>query len=255
VTLHNLKRGPEGCAASAPSYAALTREDPNPLKRAVQGRRLADALRLARDLSPAMIVDYGGGDGALCRSAALVWPQAEFLCFEPAPQLADQARALLADTPRARVVEDEASLASASADLLFCTEVFEHLPGAETARALDEIERILKPGGTAIIGVPVEIGPPALAKGLFRTLRRPGDFDARPGVILQALAGRAPGPRPLEAISPGRAYFPHHAGFDHRALVSQVAERFQVGHRAGSPFPALPAWLNSELYVRVTRAA
>lgn len=236
-----------------PSYAALTREDPNPLKRAVQGRRLTDALRLAQDLSPSLVIDYGGGDGALCRAAAERWPMARILCFEPAPQLAAQARDLLAHVDQAQVVEDEAALPAASADLLFCTEVFEHLPPAETDRALDEIARILKTGGRAVIGVPVEIGPPAAAKGAFRALRRPGDFDARASIILQALAGRAPRPRPLAEISAGRAYYPHHAGFDHRPLVGAIAGRFELERRAGSPFPGLPAWLNSELYVRVRR--
>jgi SAM-dependent methyltransferase len=238
-------------AGEAKSYAALTREDPNPLKRAVQGRRLADALRLARDLSPGLVVDYGGGDGALCRSAAALWPAAAVVCFEPAPQLAAEARALLADTPAAQVMTDEDALPAGAADLVFCTEVFEHLPPVETARALDEIARILGPGGRAVIGVPVEIGPPALAKGLFRHLRRPQEFDARASVIAMALIGRPPRARPLAEISPGRAYYPHHAGFDHRALARGLAERFQVEALAGSPFRALPAWLNSELYVRV----
>lgn len=250
MTRHDQKSPP-----STPSYAALTREDPNPLKRAVQGRRLADALRLARDLAPTLVVDYGGGDGALSRSAARLWPQARVLCFEPAPHLAAEARELLAGVGRVDVLEDEAALPAAAADLVFCTEVFEHLPAAETARALDEIARVLKPGGCAVIGVPVEIGPPALAKGVFRGLRRPGQFDARPKVVLQALSGHAPRPRPLAEISAGRAYYPHHAGFDHRPLIARIAERFELERRAGSPFPALPAWLNSELYVRVRRRA
>jgi SAM-dependent methyltransferase len=241
---------------SAPpdSYAALTREDPNPLKRAVQGRRLCDALRLAAGLRPQLVVDYGGGDGALCASAAARWPAAQLLCFEPAPQLAEEARALLAGTPRVEVVETETALPSGAADIVFCTEVFEHLPPPETERALDEIARVLKPGGHAIIGVPVEIGPPALAKGLFRASRRPGDFDAAPSSILQASLGRPPHPRPQAEISPGRASYPHHAGFDHRPLVRAIADRFVVESRSGSPFPSLPAWLNSELYVRARRA-
>jgi len=236
------------------SYAALTRDDPNPLKRAVQGRRLSDALRLAAELTPALVVDYGGGDGALCRSAAALWPQARLLCFEPAPQLAQQARALLASTAAAEVVESEAALPSGAADVVFCTEVFEHLPSAETDRALGEIARILKPGGVAVIGVPVEIGPPALAKGLFRAARRPGDFDAAPRSVLQATLGRPPRPRPEAEISPGRAYYPHHAGFDHRPLVRAIGERFVLETLSGSPFPALPAWLNSEVYLRARRA-
>jgi SAM-dependent methyltransferase len=239
---------------SGPSYAALTRDDPNPLKRAVQSRRLADALRLARDLQPGLIIDYGAGDGALCRFAAEIWPAAQHICFEPAPQLAAEARALLASTPQATVVTEETALPSGVADLVFCTEVFEHLPAPETICALDEIGRILKPGGRAIIGVPVEIGPPALPKGVFRALRRPGAFDARPAAIARALFGRAPHTRPADEISAGRAYYPHHLGFDHRPFARALAQRFEIEARAGSPFPALPAWLNSEVYLRARRA-
>jgi SAM-dependent methyltransferase len=235
------------------SYAALTREDPSLLKRAVQGRRLADALRLAQDLQPRLIVDYGAGDGALCRDAAALWPTAQLLCFEPAPQLAQEARTLLAATPQARVVTAEDALPSGVADLVFCTEVFEHLPPAETARALDEIERVLAPGGRAIVGVPVEIGPPALPKGLFRALRRPDAFDARADCIARALIGRPPAPRPANEICEGRAYYPHHLGFDYRPLTRAIARRFAVEARAGSPFRALPAWLNSELYIRAAK--
>jgi SAM-dependent methyltransferase len=238
-------------SAPAPSYAALTREDPNLLKRAVQGRRLADALRIARDLRPCLVIDFGGGDGALCLSAARLWPEAQLVCFEPAPQLAIEARGLLAGTARAQVVTDEAALPAGAADLVFCTEVFEHLPPAETARALDEIARVLAPGGRAVIGVPVEIGPPALPKGGFRALRRPGAFDARAGAIAAALIARPPRPRPVHEISPGRAYYPHHLGFDHRPLARALVERFKLERRAGSPFPGLPVWLNSEIYYRV----
>jgi SAM-dependent methyltransferase len=251
VTLHNLIREPAPVSPADRSYAALTREDPSPLKRAVQSRRLADALRLTGDSTPRSIVDYGGGDGALCRSAAALWPDARLLCFEPAPQLAEEARALLAQTVQAEVVTDETSLPTGGADLVFCTEVFEHLPPDETARALDEIARILAPGGRAVIGVPVEIGPPALPKGLFRALRRPGDFDARPSAIARALLAWAPGLRPVAEISPGRAYHPHHVGFDHRPLARALADRFELELRAGSPFPVLPLWLNSELYFRI----
>jgi len=234
----------------AQSYAALTRGDPNPLKRFVQRRRLADALRLVDDLSPSLVVDFGGGDGALLAAAGARWPAARLICFEPAPQLAAEARALLAATARAEVVEREAALPSGEASLVFCTEVFEHLPPAETAHALDEIARVLEPGGRLVVGVPVEVGPPALAKGMFRAARRPHDFDGRIAHVLGAAAGRPPAHRPRIEIAPGRAYFPHHAGFDHRPLVAELGRRFEMEALAASPFGGLPAWLNSELYIR-----
>jgi SAM-dependent methyltransferase len=231
------------------SYAALTRADPNPLKRWVQGRRLNDALAgLQGGAAPASILDYGGGDGELLRMAAGVWPAARLTCFEPVPALAAEARANLAGLP-ATVVEAESALQPAAADLVLCTEVFEHLPAAETAAALAAIDRALVPGGRLVIGTPVELWGPALAKGLFRLLRRPADFDGRLSNILAAAGGRPPAPRPVVEISPGRAYFPHHAGFDHRRLLADVAARFKVERVWGSPGGALPLWLNSEVYL------
>ena len=232
------------------SYAALTRADPNPLKRWVQQRRLHDALAaVRRGPAPRTIVDYGGGDGELLRLAGAIWPQAALTCFEPAPDLADEARANLAATTSACVVQAETDLAPASADLVFCTEVFEHLPDPETAAALDRIDDTLAPGGRLVIGVPMELWAPALAKGLFRALRRPGDFDGRLSHALSAAGGRPPTPRPAVEISPGRAYFPHHAGFDHRRLLGAVRARFDVARVWGSPAAMMPTCLNSEFYI------
>jgi SAM-dependent methyltransferase len=230
------------------SYARLTREDPNPCKRWLQRRRLDHALQAAWPAEPATVVDYGGGDGALTAMAARRWPEAELICFEPAPRLAAEARALLAGVEQTEVVEDAAVIPDASADLVLCTEVFEHLPPRETARALDQIARILAPGGRLVIGVPVEVGPPALLKGLFRMARRPGAFDARPGNVLKAAMGRPPQPRPEQEIAPGLPYFPHHLGFDHRRLYGEIAARFGLEAVTGSPWPGLPLSLASEVY-------
>ena len=235
---------------SLPTYAELTREDANPLKRVLQRRRLADALRAGgRNGAPESIVDYGGGDGALLRMAAGIWPQARLTCFEPWDRFAAEARAALADLPQALVVEDAAAIGNASADLVFCTEVFEHLPDAQTEDALAEIDRILAPGGRLVVGVPVELWGPALAKGLFRILRRPDEFDGQWRHVLSAAGGRAPSPRPEVPIGAGLAYHPHHAGFDHRPLLARIAARFEVERIAGSPFGVLPLGLNNELYM------
>lgn len=232
------------------SYADITRRDPNPLKRWVQERRLADALRLVPpDFAAGAIVDYGGGDGELALRLARRFPQARVTCFEPAPDLRAQAQAQLAAAPNAAAAAEEGELEAGAADLVFCTEVFEHLPPAETARALDEIARVLKPQGRLVVGVPVEVGPPALLKGAFRALRRPGDYDARWPAILAAAAGRAPVPRFAAEIAPGRPYFPHHLGFDHRPLLLELKARFALERVASSPWRSGPLFLNSEAYM------
>lgn len=200
------------------------------------------------------MVDYGGGDGELAARGATLWPDAEVICFEPWDEMADQAEARLAALPNARVVRAEAALAP-GAELVFCTEVFEHLPPAETARALDELDRILAPGGRLVVGVPVEIGPVALLKGLFRALRRPGDFDGRWRGILAAARGRPPSERFTAELAPGRFYHPHHLGFDHRRLRRDLEARFGPVRQSGSPLPFAPVLLNSEAYMTLIKPA
>lgn len=63
-------------------------------------------------------------------------------------------------------------------NLVFCLEVFEHLPSEETTDALRQIYDLLRPDGKLIIGVPVEVGVPALYKVIFRMSRKYGGFDA-----------------------------------------------------------------------------
>ncbi len=241
-----------GLLRTSMSYADLTRNDPNPLKRWLQASRFADALNLARLRDARVILDFGGGDGELALRLARAAPQARVVCYEPAEPIRIEALARIPSGSRVEVLAATDALPAGVADLIFCTEVFEHLPPAETDAALEEIDRLLSPGGRLIVGVPVEVGPPALPKGLFRMTRRYGEFDARWGTVLSALLGRAPAPRPQGEIAPGLAWHGHHAGFDHRRLRRDLARRFSLEGERGSPF-GLPAWLASELYLSVRK--
>ncbi|WP_296814832.1 class I SAM-dependent methyltransferase [Brevundimonas sp.] len=235
------------------TYAEMTWDDPNALKRWVQRRRLRDALAQVPDkVSVDKIVDYGAGDGALAVLARERWPKARIVCFEPAPHLATEAERRVRDLDGVEVTRTEAGLPEA-VDLVFCTEVFEHLPEAETGAAIARIEAILKPGGLLVVGVPVESGPVAALKGLFRMARRPKDFDTRPGNILRAVLGQRVRDRPMADIAYGRRYHPHHLGFDLGGLKRLLEARFSPVRLRGSPLPLAPVFLNSEAYMTLRK--
>jgi hypothetical protein len=99
------------------------------------------------------------------------------------------------------------------------------------------------------------VGPPALPKGLFRMVRRAGQFDARLGPILAAALGSPPLQRETAEIAPGRFYYPHHLGFDHRRLTVEVGRRFEIVRLAGSPAAWLPVAINSEAYLTARKRA
>ncbi len=238
------------------SYAEITRNDRNAIKRFLHRRRLNDAVALAtRQDSPRTIVDFGAGDGELSRRLAAALPQATIFCYEPAENLREQAASVLRGQANVVLASSVESLPTGQADVVYCLEVFEHLPPEETAAALADIERLLKDDGLAVIGVPIEIFGPALAKGLLRMWRRRGAFDARMGNVLAALCGAPPRDRPAREITPGLSYYPHHLGFDHRRLRSRLVERFDVQRAVCSPVPWLGAGFNSEIVFLARRRA
>ncbi len=236
------------------SYSDATFADRNPIKRWLQSRRLDSAIRLADGTSePRRILDFGAGNGELCKRLAARLPRARLTCYEPAPILMAEARQNLAHVVAVDFCTDLASLDAGAFELIFCLEVLEHLPPTETERVLDQFQRLLGTGGTLIVGVPVETGLPALYKGIFRMSRRFGAFDARVANILRATAGLPPSRRPVSEIAPGLAFHHEHMGFDHRVLRGLLEHRFAVRDTATSPTRLLGTWLNPEVNFVMTR--
>ena len=238
------------------AYADITTRDPNPIKRWLQNRRYADALRPLGVVLPSdrlRILDFGAGNGELVRRMPRVAP-IEAWVYEPTPSLMAQAKENLEGFNAVRFVQDLDSVESGLFDYVFCLEVFEHLPRKETIDALAEIHRLLKSDGLAVIGVPHELFLPAMLKGFFRMARRYGAFDARPSNILAAFLGRPQSDRPISEMAPGVRYHFHHLGFDYRALCQQFQGQFRLLDRFFSPFPIFGAALNSEVYFLLRKA-
>ena len=232
------------------AYSDITLNDRSAVKRWLQRRRFADALQAldGRLDDQQQILDFGAGDGELVRRIVAGYPRYQAWLYEPTPYLMAEARRKLAGLQQVIFAESLASLEAESFDYVFCLEVFEHLPPAETQATIGAIHRLLKTGGRAVIGVPCEIFLPAFGKGVFRMFRRYGEFDAKPRNILAATFGRPPAQRPVAEIATGFAYHFHHLGFDFRALEKQLSAFFNISRKWFSPFPVGGAWFNSEVY-------
>ena len=223
---------------TARSYSDITVRDRNSVKSYLQRRRLRDALSVLDSLDgdfAGELLDFGAGSGELTRIVAERFPRASVYCYEPAPDLLEEARRNLSGLENVVLVPSLEKLEGKKFRYVFCLEVFEHLPRRETARAIKAIRRLLGREGAAVVGVPNELFLPALVKGLFRMTRRYGAFDARPGNVLRAAVGRPPERRPVREITPGLPYHFHHTGFDHRALRRTLSETFEVERQFASP--------------------
>lgn len=238
------------------SYAEITFQDKNRIKRWLQNRRLSSALKLCplTSRSPATICDFGAGNGELIRLLAGRYPKATFLCYEPTPRLLSEARVNLNGFDMVELCSDVRGVVRETIDVVFCLEVFEHLPSAETANALQQIYDLLRPGGTVVIGVPVEVGIPALYKGLFRMARRYGSFDAEVKNVALAFLGCPPTDRPVSEIAPGLLFHFEHMGFDFRRFRRTLTRKFDLRKVSASPFSAFGPLVMPEVYFVATKA-
>ncbi len=236
-------------------YSDITFKDKNPIKRWLQQRRLVAATHIAdRRSNPQCILDFGAGNGELCKLIALQFPKAKIVCYEPTHSLMAEAKENLVDFPQVYFCTDVATIADGSVELIFCLEVFEHLPKAETKAALCQFNRLLNSNGNAVIGVPIEIGVPALYKGIFRMARRFGAFDALIKNVLLAALCSPPKERPVSEIAPGFAFHYEHLGFDHRNLQALLHAQFSLQKVTTSPFSIFGLWLNPEANFLIQKA-
>ena len=241
--------GPGRRRKAKKAYSEITFGDRSPFKRYLQRRRLQDAVSVTEDLDEdfsGKVLDFGGGSGELSRLLARRFPNAHVFCYEPMPDIFEEARRHLAGPGNITLVSDRKELRGIKFDLVYCLEVFEHLPLRQTAKTVRVVDRLLEEGGIFVVGVPNEVFLPALVKGIFRMTRRYGAHDARFGNILRAAVGRPPAERPVRRISRGLPYHFHHLGFDHRKLRTLLRETFDPVREFGSPVDS--ELLGTEIY-------
>lgn len=237
------------------SYANITFSDRNPVKRWLQQRRLTDALQLTAGMQNiSTVLDFGAGNGELSKQLIDFFPQAHVICYEPAVHLMAEARINAENFQQISFVTDIDTVSKKSIDLIYCLEVFEHLPKKEAEVALSLICSLLREGGFAIMGVPIEIYLPALYKGIFRMTRRFGEFDVTPGNILKSSFGFPPQHRPVSEIAIGWLYHHHHLGFDYRRFRELIKSKpLMIMKQSASPISTLGTWFNPEVYFVVQK--
>ena len=219
------------------SYSAQTLETPNPVARYAHRQRYKVSFdRVTSDVRPGgTVLDYGCGQGDFLNALADLRPDLALLGFDPESDH---------QPDRYAAVRSMDEVPDGAVDLVCCFETLEHLYDDEIRTFLDDAERVLVPDGEVSISVPVIGGPPLLLKEANRVVlfRRPSDYSARE-LAAASLAGR-PATRPADIrVS--------HKGFDHRALLARLGERFDVTDVTRTPFPVLPWWLNSQVFARL----
>jgi len=245
-------------------YAKKQLLSPSKLIAWSHSRRFATGLSLARRFAGQRVVDYGCGDGTFLE-LLLRGPGAPRAAVgvEITDELVRDCTTRLghvAGLSFARVEELDRAEHAAAYDGVVCMEVLEHVVDVE--EVLDRLVRLLAPGGTLIVSVPVETG---LALPVKQTARRIagwrgiGDYPGTTPYTLRELAagvfagGRQHVSRPVH-LSPDGTRFHDHKGFNWRALRQRLRRRLRVERTLASPLAWLPPGLASQVWLLARRA-
>ena len=132
-------------------------------------------FRLARELvapfAGQQLLDYGCGDGTFLALVQDLFPAAVGVDVD-AKQLVDCV-VRFAGAPGIEFFSTSDLTDPRHRDrygIVACMEVLEHCPDDVQVTVLDQIVNATMPGGTVVISVPIEIGPPLLAKQGARAL-------------------------------------------------------------------------------------
>jgi SAM-dependent methyltransferase len=169
-----------------------------------QARMLGDVL--SQVAGRALIVDVGCGDGAATAEAVQANPGHQVVGLDWSADGLKQARGLGLTVVRASVEPPGLPVRAGAADVVIMSEIIEHL--VDTDSALDEVCRVLKPGGSLLLSTP------NLAAWYNRGLLALGVQPVFSEVSLRGVYGR-----------PGSQVAGHLRVFTRRALVALLKAR------------------------------
>lgn len=186
-----------------------------------QARVLAAALGPATR-TPCTVLDIGCGDGSAAATAAPLLSGHRVVGVDWSQDALTRARARLPYAVRGELTGGGLPFRSGCADAVLFSEVVEHLVDPDSA--LDEIRRVLRPGGHLMLSTP------NLAAWYNRALLLAGVQPVFSEVSLRAVHGR-----------PGREVVGHLRLYTARALREFVAAAgFEVVGTKGAPFHGVP---------------
>ncbi|GGY13510.1 class I SAM-dependent methyltransferase [Streptomyces djakartensis] len=192
-------------------------------------RGVRQARMLARALGPATdgtgsrtVLDIGCGDGTAAATAAPFLPGHRVIGVDWSQDALRRARTRIPYAVRGELTGGGLPFASESADAVLFSEVIEHLVDPDAA--LDEIRRVLRPGGHLMLSTP------NLAAWYNRALLLAGVQPVFSEVSLRGIHGR-----------PGKEVVGHLRLYTARALQEFVAvSGFTVVRLEGAPFHGVP---------------
>jgi len=235
-------------------YAQTDIGTPYPFDAPKNKQLLSAALQtIPAEVSCRTLLDYRGGEGEFSRQLAAKYPFGMIFCYEPLLVQRMEARRRITGIENIELISKIKSMPKESIDVIFCLEVLEHYLVSETLLALELIKSILKSEGLLILSLPIEVGLPALKKGIARRRTRPGEWDTDLLRIFLASLGLTPRIRPVSRLGDSFPFHLHDFGFDHRKFVKQIERDFRIVEKNYYPLGKWGALMNTKVILTLMK--
>lgn len=235
-------------------YAQIEIGTPYPFDAPKNKQLLSAALQtIPSEVSCRTLLDYRGGEGEFSRQLAAKYPFGRVCCYEPLLVQRMEARRHLTGIENIELISKIKSMPKESIDIIFCLEVLEHYLVSETLLALELIKSILKSEGLLILSLPIEVGIPALKKGIVRRRTRPGEWDTDLLRIFFASLGLTPHIRPVSRLGDSFPFHLHDFGFDYRKFVKQIERDFRIVEKNYYPLGKWGALMNTKVILTLMK--
>ncbi|SDJ80970.1 Methyltransferase domain-containing protein [Agrobacterium fabrum] len=202
------------------SYADLTFNSKNVLKRFSHQRRFDTAIKLIALNPGETILDYGTGDGHMMALLKETCSDLSIVGYDPFPD--EKIRDVCLRHPDIIFFQDRKFLNNSVFDKVCCFETLEHFEYPEVQDHVDFLCRSTRPNGKIFVSVPVEIGPPSIVKNLVRMKIGLSHNASSIGNILRCAFYR---PGAVKRVKEdGGGYIQSHLGFNFRKIPEYFRE-------------------------------
>jgi 2-polyprenyl-3-methyl-5-hydroxy-6-metoxy-1,4-benzoquinol methylase len=204
------------------------------------------ATKLIQPKANEKILDYGTGDGFMLRcllsSCANI---SSIVGYEPVKSVFDELNEKLKQHIESReivVIDDLKKLDGMVFNKISCLEVLEHLTKENQRKVVATLNKLLAKDGHVVVSVPIEIGPPSVAKNLIRILAKQPHDNTSIKNILKSFLG-------IRIARTDSLFISTHIGFYYKDIENIFAsEGFDIAAKKYSPFGFFGALINSQVF-------
>ena len=221
------------------SYSRTTYDSYNPLARFAHRQRFKNSVLSIQVSEGISLLDYGCGDGKFLNELAEKYKtkKIHLMGFEPY-------MSAIANN-KIKIVQHLEELSGEKFDYVTCFEVMEHFnPQKQEAICID-FTKLLKPEGTLIVSVPIEIGFPALIKNIRRKYSYKGKQFTFKNIFKSILG------KPMPEYRNREGYLDH-MGFSYKDLELLFDKYFLIKNKTFSPLKGMGANVNSQVFYELS---